>query len=234
MRAPAGNPTPEHHRRTDVCCARRARPRDPRGRPHAHVGGVVPRLGRRQDRPRRAQRRRQDDADEGARRRPPARRRQGRALRRTRLPAAGPPFGRPGDARAHPYPRRPRARHSRPPDARGVDRDGRRRREGRREGDAPLRQPHRAVRGARRLRGRGGGGIHRAQPLAARPHPRSAAENALRWSAPAHRARAHPVLGRADDDPRRAHEPPRRRQRRVAARVPEELQGRADRHQPRR
>jgi hypothetical protein len=153
-----------HPRRTDVRCARRARPRDPRGRAHAHVGGVVPRLRRRQDRSRRPQRRRKDHADEGAGGRPAAGRRQGRALGRAGLPSAGPAVRRPRDARAHPHPRCARTRHPGAADAGGVDADGGCRREGRREGDAPLRQPHGALRGARRLRPRRGG-IHRPQPL---------------------------------------------------------------------
>ena len=55
-----------------------------------------------------------------------------------------------------------------------------------------------------------------------------------RRPAAAHRARAHPVLGCRHDDPRRADQPPRRGQRGVAARVPEDLRRRRHRDQPRR
>ncbi len=47
---------------------------------------------------------------------------------------------------------------------------------------------------ARRLHGRGGGRVHRAQPLAARPHPRPAAQDALGRPATTHRVGADPVL----------------------------------------
>ena len=63
--------------------------------------------------------------------------------------------------------------------------------------------------------------------------PRPAAQDAVRWPAPPRRAGPDPVLRRRDAAPRRADQPPRRRLDRVAARLPQGAQGRADRDQPR-
>ena len=131
---------------TDIRCARRARPRDPRGRPRADGGRLVPRQQRRQGGAGRPQRSRQDDPDQGARRRSAARRRPCRPLGRARLPAAGPAYGRSRDARAHAHPRRARPGHPGARHARGIARDGRRERRCRGQGDEALQQPHRAFR----------------------------------------------------------------------------------------
>ncbi len=224
------SPPPE---RTDVRCACRARPRDPRWRAPADGERLVPCVRRRQDRPRRTQRCGQDHAHQGARRRRAALGWHRHPVRRTRLPAAGPAFGQSGRPRPYPDPRCPRPRPAQPRHDGGLARDGVRRPRGRCQGDEALRGAHREVRGAGWLRGRGRGSLDRAQSLAAGSHPRPAAVDPLRRPASSHRARAHPLLRRADDDPRRADQPPRRGQRGVAARVPQELQGRADRHQPR-
>ncbi len=68
----------------------------------------------------------------------------------------------------------------------------------------------------------------------ARPDPRPAAAYPLRRSAPPGGADPHPLLRSADAAPRRAHEPPRRRLDRLAARLPARLPGRPRGHQPRR
>ena len=69
---------------------------------------------------------------------------------------------------------------------------------------------------------------HRGAP--ARP----AAAHPVGWSAPPGRARADPVLRRRDAAARRAHQPPRRRLDRLAARVPAQPQGRPRGDLPRR
>ena len=61
-----------------------------------------------------------------------------------------------------------------------------------------------------------------------------AAAHALGGPAAPRRAGPHPVLGRGDAAPRRAHQPPRRRLDRLAAGLPQVVQGRPDRDQPRR
>ena len=101
-------------------------------------------------------------------------------------------------------------------------------------GMAAYAQARGSIPGARRVRGGGRGGGDRVQPRAARPHPGSAPQDALGRPAPPHRARPHPVLGCRHDDPRRADQPPRCGQRRLAARVPEDLRRRRHRDQPRR
>ena len=58
-------------------------------------------------------------------------------------------------------------------------------------------------------------------------------QDPVRWPAPSRRAGPDPVLRRRDAAPRRADQPPRRRLDRLAARVPQGAQGRADRDQPR-
>ena len=98
-----------------------------------------------------------------------------------------------------------------------THRHGQRRPGGQCSRDEEVRPPGGAVPHARRLRGRSRSRLHRQQPQPARPHPRPAAEDTLRRPAPPYRTRAHPVLGRQDDDPRRADEPPRCRLRRLAA-----------------
>ena len=117
---------------------------------------------------------------------------------------------------------------------RGDRADGLERPGGRREGDQPVRAARGGVPRPRRLRGGGRGRCDRLEPRAARPDPRPAAEDALRRPAAPHRAGPHPVLRRRHPHPRRADEPPRRGLDHLAARVPEAVQGRCDRHQPRR
>ena len=128
---------------------------------------------------------------------------------------------------------RPRPRRAARGDAQGRGADVGPGPAGRREGDPALRQPVRPARGARRIRGRGAGGVARRQPGAAGPGAAAAAADAVRRAAAADRARADPVRRLADAAARRADQPPGRGLRRVAARPPQELPRRPYRHQPR-
>ena len=140
--------------------------------------------------------------------------------RRRRLPAAGPAHRRPRGARARPDPVRARPRRRRTSAARGRGRDGQRRPEGPRAGDESLLASRRRAARRRRLRRGVGGGPDRPQPRHRGPDPGPAAQDPLRWPAAARRAGPDPVLRRRDAAPRRAHQPPRRRLDRLAARVP--------------
>ena len=134
--------------------------------------------------------------------------------------------------RPHPGRARPRRRRTTPARVRG--RDGLRRpgRPGPR--DAPLREGRRRAARRWRLLRRGRGPADLLQPQHRGPDPRAAAAHPLRRPAPPRRAGPDPVLRGRDAAARRAHQPPRRRLHRLAARLPQVPQGRADRDQPRR
>ena len=204
----------------------RVRSRAARRLAHPAVRDVAARPAGRPDRAGRAQRRGQDDDAAQPRGRRRALRRHDPPHRAGRLPAAGPPRGRPHRARARPRAvgqgaRRAAARHGEDADRDG--RAGRRRRA--RQGDRPLRPPRGAVRRPRGLRRRERGGAHLLEPRPARARAVPAPADALGRSAPARRAGPHPLrrqrrLGRQRRDDaaaRRAHEPPRRRLDRLAA-----------------
>ena len=92
--------------------------------------------------------------------------------------------------------------------------------------DAALARRWRVRRGGR---GRADRGVARDRGPAHDP----AVAHAVGRAAPPGGARPDPVLRRRDAPARRAHQPPRRRLGRVAARVPEGAQGRSGRDQPR-
>ena len=181
------------------------------------------------------QRRRQDLAAQGAGRHGRAEGRGDPAPGAVRLPAPGPPArphpARPGHA-ARPRPRRPRPRRA-----------GRAPR-----GAAPARWRRSPATSAWSPSGAGpttrfehaGGyaaesearrllaGLGLRGDRAERPDHRAVGRRA-----PAGRAGPHPVRRQRPADARRAHQPPRQRRPRLAARLPARLPGRADRHQPR-
>ena len=150
------------------------------------------------------------------------------AVRRGRLPAAGPTDRRPADHRPRPDAVGARARHDRTPSSRGRDR--------------MASEKPRSSRSARcaatngpeaELHRRGGYAAESeaaqiAESLATRASACSTSSwHALGWSAPSHRADPHPVLRCRDPAPRRADQPPRRRLDRLAARPPQGLPRRA-------
>ena len=203
--------------------------------------GDLPHRPGRPGRPGRPQRRRQDHADPGAGRRGAAGRRAGHPLRavsatcrRTRAPATSTSLAR-----------------DRILSARGLDTVLRRMRDTEGEmASADAATHERAMRryaaagggvpGRRRVRRRERGRRDRVQPRPARPGARPAAADPVRRSAPPRRAGPDPLLrrghrrGQRHPAARRADQPPRRRLDRLAARLPQDLQGRARRHQPRR
>ena len=95
--------------------------------------------------------------------------------------------------------------------------------------DARRRRAPRRWRVRRRVRGRADG----CRPRDRGAHPRPADRHPVRWPATPRRARPHPVLGRRDHAAGRAHQPPRRRLDRVAARLPQGAPRRLRGHQPR-
>ena len=162
--------------------------------------------------------------------------------RRNRLSATGSQRGRPRRAGPRPGAVGPRPGHParRSGEAAGVDgRSGRRRHP--RQGDPPLRPARGAVRRTRRVRRRERGRPDLREPRPARAGPDAAAAHAVRRAAPPGRTVPHPVRRIRQRcgfghhaAARRAHQPPRRRLGRLAARLPAEPHRRAGRHQPQR
>ena len=144
-----------------------------------------------------------------------------------------PRVGDPDGDRPRPDPVGARPRRRRTPPARGRGRDGRRGPEdprARHEAvDARRRRAPRRWWVRRRVRGRADG----CRPRDRGAHPRPADRHPVRWPATPRRARPHPVLGRRDHAAGRAHQPPRRRLDRVAARLPQGAPRRLRGHQPR-
>ena len=142
------------------------------------------------------------------------------AVGRRGLPPAGPAHRRPHHAGPRPHPLRARARHDRPRPAGHREADGLGGRRGPREGDGAVRAARCGVQRPGRVRGGVRGRTDRLGARARRPDPRPAAAHPLRRPAAPGRADPDPLLRRADAAPGRAHEPPRRRLDRLAARLP--------------
>ena len=103
-----------------------------------------------------------------------------------------------------------------------------------RPGDEPLREGRRRPARRRWVLRRGRGRPDRLLDRHRRPADGPAAADPVRWPAPPRRAGPDPVLRRRDAAARRAHQPPRRRLDRLAARLPAQPQGRPRGDLPRR